>query len=203
MLVSVNGIMGKKIRMSRIYTEEKIWIPVTLVWVPKAKVIEKTGNTISLGYDQCRSKIINKPQRVIFDKLGDDYFRHRKNFTLIDGDLNVGDYVTGSNFFSDMQNICVTGTTAGKGFSGVMAAHGFAGLRATHGTSLKHRSGGSTGCRTHPGKVFKGKKMAKNMGNRTEHKHSTVIKWHPEQEIAILYGSIPGKCGWVKLWQRV
>lgn len=206
MLIAINGIMGKKIKMSRIYTENKTWVPVTLVWVPRAKIVEKNKNIVSIAYDECRAKLINKPQKVMFEKLeGNDYFRHRKNFTIVEGegDIAIGDYITGSNFFTDMQTIYVTGKTIGKGFSGVIKAHGFAGLPASHGTTLKHRSGGSTGSRTHPGKVFKGKKMPKNLGNATEHKQSTVIKWHPEQEIAILYGSIPGKCGWVKLWQRV
>jgi len=198
MAMSKIALIGKKLGMTTLFDGEKI-VPVTLVKVVPNVVIEtrQYGNKNGLvlcGNNEILNKHLNKPQRDDLSKKNIKAHRDVKEFE-VGTDINIapntemaiGDYLEGAL-------VDVRGKTIGKGFQGAMKRYGFGGLPASHGVSLTHRSLGSTGNRTLPGRVFKGKKMAGHMGNKNICvQNMLVYKVDNDTNIIAIKGSIPGK----------
>ncbi len=193
------GILGRKLGMTRIFGDDGSIIPVTVIEagpcpVTQVKTAEKDGyNAMQIGFDQIPERKVNKPEKGHLDKAGRGYYRVLKEIRL-DGPsaFEQGMDVT-VDIFAPGETVKVTGTSIGKGFAGVMKRWNFAGLKKTHGTEKAHRSGGSIGNNTEPGKVMKGKKMAGHMGARTVTVPGIqIVDVRPEMNLILVKGQVPG-----------
>ena len=193
------GLLGKKIGMTREFYKSGQSVPVTVVKMEKARVIqvidqEKRGyKAVQLGFGKIKNSKLTKSMKGFFTKKNTEPKKKLQEFRV----ENIENYKEGNEFgieiFKDIKFVDVKSKTIGKGFVGVMKRHNFSGLRATHGVSVSHRSHGSTGQRQDPGKVFKGKKMAGHMGNKLSTiQNIEIIKSDIENELLYLKGSIPG-----------
>ena len=193
------ALIGKKIGMTREFYKTGQLVPVTVLKMEKARVIqiinqEKRGyNAIQLGYGKIKNSKLTKAMKGYFAKKNTEAKKKLKEFKVLD----VSKYKEGNEFgleiFKDVKYVDTRSKTIGKGFAGAMKRHNFGGLRATHGVSISHRSHGSTGQRQDPGKVFKGKKMAGHMGDKLRTMQNIeIIKTDIENELLYLKGSIPG-----------
>ena len=193
------ALIGKKIGMTREFYKTGQSIPVTVLKLEKARVIQvieeaKRGyKAVQVGFGNIKTSKISKAMKGYFSKKNTEPKKKLKEFKVD----NTENYKEGNEFgleiFKDIKFVDVKSTTIGKGFAGVMKRHNFAGLRATHGVSVSHRSHGSTGQRQDPGKVFKGKKMAGHMGNKVRTMQNLeIIKSDLENDLLYLKGSIPG-----------
>ena len=193
------ALIGKKIGMTREFYKTGQLVPVTVLKMEKARVIqiidkEKRGyNAVQLGYGKIKNSKLTKAMKGYFAKKNTEAKKKLKEFKVLD----VSKYKEGNEFgleiFRDVKYVDTRSKTIGKGFAGAMKRHNFGGLRATHGVSISHRSHGSTGQRQDPGKVFKGKKMAGHMGDKLRTMQNIeIIKTDLENELLYLKGSIPG-----------
>jgi len=193
------ALIGKKIGMTREFYGTGQLVPVTVLKMEKARVIqvieqEKRGyKAIQLGYGKVKSSKLTKSMKGFYAKKNTEAKKKLKEFRVLD----TNNYKEGNEFgleiFKDVKFVDTRSKTIGKGFAGAMKRHNFGGLRATHGVSISHRSHGSTGQRQDPGKVFKGKKMAGHMGDKLRTMQNIeVIKTDLENELLYLKGSIPG-----------
>ena len=193
------ALIGKKIGMTREFYKTGQVVPVTILKMEKARVIqvideEKRGyKAIQLGYGKIKSSKLTKAMKGFFSKRNTEPKRKLKEYRV----LNTDNFKEGNEFgleiFKDIKFVDTRSKTIGKGFAGAMKRHNFGGLRATHGVSISHRSHGSTGQRQDPGKVFKGKKMAGHMGDKLRTMQNIeIIKTDIENELLYLKGSIPG-----------
>ncbi len=193
------ALIGKKIGMTREFYKTGQLVPVTVLKMEKARVIqvieqEKRGyKAVQLGYGKIKSSKLTKSQKGYFVKRNTEAKKKLKEYRV----LNTENYKEGNEFgleiFKDIKFVDTRSKTIGKGFAGAMKRHNFGGLRATHGVSISHRSHGSTGQRQDPGKVFKGKKMAGHMGDKLRTMQNIeIIKTDLENELLYLKGSIPG-----------
>jgi large subunit ribosomal protein L3 len=193
------ALIGKKIGMTREFYKTGQLVPVTVLKMEKARVIqiidkEKRGySAVQLGYGKIKNSKLTKGMKGYFAKKNTEAKKKLKEFRI----ENIDDYKEGNEFgleiFKDIKFVDTRSKTIGKGFAGAMKRHNFGGLRATHGVSVSHRSHGSTGQRQDPGKVFKGKKMAGHMGDKLRTMlNIEIIKNDIENELLYLKGSIPG-----------
>jgi len=193
------ALIGKKIGMTREFYKTGQSVPVTVLKVEKARVIqvidsEKRGyKAVQLGYGKIKNSKLSKAMKGYFAKKNTEAKKRLKEFRV----ENVENFKEGNEFgleiFKDIKFVDTKSKTIGKGFAGAMKRHNFSGLRATHGVSISHRSHGSTGQRQDPGKVFKGKKMAGHMGDKLRTMQNIeIIKTDLENELLYLKGSIPG-----------
>ncbi len=193
------ALIGKKIGMTREFYKTGQLVPVTVLKMEKARVIqiinqEQRGyNAIQLGYGKIKNSKLTKAMKGYFAKKNTEAKKKLKEFKVSD----LSKYKEGNEFgleiFKDVKYVDTRSKTIGKGFAGAMKRHNFGGLRATHGVSISHRSHGSTGQRQDPGKVFKGKKMAGHMGDKLRTMQNIeIIKTDIENELLYLKGSIPG-----------
>ena len=193
------GLIGKKLGMTREFYKSGQLVPVTVLKMEKARVIqvideEKRGyKAIQLGYGKIKNSKINKPMKGYFSKKNTEPKKKLKEYRV----KNTENYKEGNEFgleiFKDIKFVDTSSKTIGKGFAGAMKRHNFGGLRATHGVSISHRSHGSTGQRQDPGKVFKGKKMAGHMGDKLRTMQNIeIVKTDLDNELLYLKGSIPG-----------
>lgn len=194
----MSGILAKKIGMTQIFENGK-FIPVTVVeagpnFVLQKKTVENDGYTaLQLGFDEKKEKNTTKPVMGIFKKAGVNPQRFVKELRVD----SVEGYELGQEIKVDVlagvEFVDITGTSKGKGTSGVMKRHGFGGNRASHGVSRNHRLGGSIGMSTWPGKVLKGKRMAGQYGNETVTvQNLKVVKVDAENNLLLIKGAVPG-----------
>ena len=192
------GLITTKVGMTQIFTKEGNTIPVTLLKVDRNVVIETKdqGSYKAVHVAYGSSKNIKKPQAGLAKKVGIDSFRHSKEFRVTEGFLiNSGTELKADHFHVG-QLIDVSSISIGKGFAGVMKKYGFRGLEASHGVSASHRSGGSTGQRQDPGKVFKGKKMCGHMGaKRITTQNLEIVDVDLDLSIIAIKGAVPGHRG--------
>lgn len=195
-----SGLLGKKLGMTRILTDDGHQYAVTILKIePHSvvahKTIDKHGyNAVVVGTVEVDEKKLTKPMQGYFKKLGSKYFKKLREFRVeSDQMLEVGS-TYGADIFASGQTVDITGTSIGKGYAGAMKRHNFGGLRATHGVSISHRSLGSVGNREDPGKVFKGKKMAGHMGCETVTVQNLVVQG-VEGDLLLIRGGIPGPKG--------
>ena len=193
------GLIGKKIGMSREFYKTGQSIPVTVVKLEKARVIqvieqEKRGyKAVQVGFGSIKTSKISKPLKGYFTKKNTEPKNKLKEFRVTDTEKYKEGNEFGLEIFKDIKFVDVRSKTIGKGFAGVMKRHNFSGLKATHGVSVSHRAHGSTGQRQDPGKVFKGKKMAGHMGDKYRTiQNLEIIKSDLENNLLYLKGSIPG-----------
>ena len=193
------ALLGKKIGMTREFYKTGQLVPVTVLKMEKARVIqvidkEKRGyKAIQLGYGKIKNSKLTKSMKGYFAKKNTEAKKTLKEFRV----ENIDNFKEGNEFgleiFKDIKFVDTKSKTIGKGFAGAMKRHNFGGLRASHGVSISHRSHGSTGQRQDPGKVFKGKKMAGHMGDKLRTMQNIeIIKTDLENELLYLKGSIPG-----------
>lgn len=195
------NLAAKKIGMSHIYKEDGALVPLTLIKLYDNCVIDtlvnedKAFNNILIGYDKVDNvKKVKKPVAGVFSKKG--FPIHKKIYGCRVNksvDYKAGEPIDITNIIKEGDKVNVTATSVGKGFAGVMKRHNFKGLEATHGVSISHRSHGSTGQCQDPGKVFKGKKMAGHMGNKTVTvKNLEIVVLDKENNTVAIKGAVPG-----------
>lgn len=194
----MSGILAKKIGMTQIFEDGK-FIPVTVVeagsnYVLQKKTVENDGYTaLQLGFDEKKEKNTTKPVMGIFKKAGVNPQRFVKELRVdsVEG-FELGQEIK-ADVLADVAYVDITGTSKGKGTSGVMKRHGFGGNRASHGVSRNHRLGGSIGMSSWPGKVLKGKRMAGQYGNVTVTvQNLKVVKVDAENNLVLIKGAVPG-----------
>jgi large subunit ribosomal protein L3 len=199
------GLIAQKLGMSRVFTDEGNHVAVTVLRVDNCQVVaqrteEKDGYTaLQLGVGAAKVKNVTKPQRGHFAAAKVEPKAKVAEFRVTEDALvPVGAEITVAHFVIG-QYVDVTGTSIGKGFAGGMKRHNFSGLRASHGVSVSHRSLGSTGQRQDPGKTFKNKKMAGQMGNeRVTTQSLEVVRTDAERGLILIKGAVPGaEKGWV------
>lgn len=202
------GIVGKKIGMSRVFTEDGQSVPVTILHVEpnritQLKTADKDGyDAIQVTTGARRANRVSAAAKGHYRKAGSEPGRGLWELR-VEGPIDeantdehqVGKTLTVSGFEAG-QKVDVSGVSIGKGFAGVMKRHGFRGGRATHGNSKAHRKAGSIGQNQDPGRVFRGKKMAGHMGdaNRTQ-QNLQVVRVDEEKNLMLIAGSIPGPKG--------
>ncbi len=193
------ALIGKKIGMTREFYKTGQLVPVTVLKMEKARVIqvidkEKRGyNAVQLGFGKIKNSKISRPLKGYYAKKNTEAKKKLKEFKVLDTSKYKEGNEFGLEIFNDVKFVDTKSKTIGKGFAGAMKRHNFGGLRASHGVSISHRSHGSTGQRQDPGKVFKGKKMAGHMGDKLRTMQNIeIIKTDLENELLYLKGSIPG-----------
>jgi len=206
-----SGVIVQKKGMTRVFNDKGAHVPVTVLHLDKCQVVdqktdEKNGYTaLQLGAGQAKVKRTNKAMRGHFGKAKVEPKRKLAEFRVsADNLIDVGAEMTADHFVAG-QHVDVTGISIGKGFAGAMKRHNFGGLRASHGVSISHRSHGSTGQCQDPGKVFKGKKMAGQMGNVRVTTHNLeVVRTDVDRGLILVKGAVPGSAGgWVLLRDAV
>ena len=193
------ALIGKKIGMTREFYKTGRLVPVTVIKMEKARVIniieeDKRGyKAVQLGFGKIKNSKLTKAMKGFYAKKNTEPKKKLKEFRISDTSAFKEGNELGLEIFNEVKFVDTTSKTIGKGFAGAMKRHNFGGLRATHGVSVSHRSHGSTGQRQDPGKVFKGKKMAGHMGDKLRTMQNIeIIKADLENELLYLKGSIPG-----------
>ena len=198
------GIVGRKIGMSRVFTDDGASQPVTVIEaqpnrVTQIKTIDSDGySAVQVTNGARKASHVSKPQAGHFAKANVEAGRGLWEFRLTDGES--GELETGSeikvDIFASGQKVDVTGTSIGKGYAGVVKRYNFRTQDATHGNSLAHRAPGSIGQNQTPGRVFKGKKMAGHMGNvRRTAQNLEVVRVDEERALLLVKGAVPGAKG--------
>ena len=203
------ALIGKKIGMTREFYKTGRLVPVTVIKMEKARVInvieeEKRGyKAVQLGFGKIKNSKLTKAMKGFYAKKNTEAKKKLKEFRVKDTSTYKEGNEFGLEIFNEVKFVDTTSKTIGKGFAGAMKRHNFGGLRATHGVSVSHRSHGSTGQRQDPGKVFKGKKMAGHMGDKLRTMlNLEIIKSDLENNLLYLKGSIPGSKNSTVLLER-
>ena len=193
------ALIGKKLGMSREFYKTGQSVPVTVVKMEKGRVIqvineEKRGyKAVQIGFGKIKNSKLTKSMKGYFANKNTEPKKILKEFRVASlENLKEGNEF-GVEIFKDIKFVDIKSRTIGKGFAGVMKRYNFSGLGASHGVSISHRSGGSTGQRQDPGKVFKNKKMPGHMGDKLRTMQNIeIIKSDLENDLLYLKGSIPG-----------
>ena len=193
------GLIGRKLGMTREFFKTGQSVPVTVVKMEKARVIqiidqEKRGyKAVQLGFGKIKSSKLTKSMKVFFTKKNTEPKKKLQEFRVKNTENYKEGNEIGIEIFNNVKFVDIKSRTIGKGFAGVIKRHNFSGLGASHGVSISHRSGGSTGQNQDPGKVFKNKKMPGHMGDKLRTiQNIEIIKSDPENDLLYLKGSIPG-----------
>lgn len=196
----MKGILGKKLGMTQIFTEEGLVIPVTVVEagpivVTQIKTVEKDGyNAVQIGFEDAKEKSLNKPQKGHL-AAANVLKKHLKEFRVdaVEG-YTVGQEIK-ADLFAAGEKIDVSGTSKGKGFQGPIKRHGQSRGPESHG-SRYHRRPGSMGACSFPGRVFKNKKLAGHMGSvKVTVQNLEVVKVDADKNLILVKGAIPGPKG--------
>ena len=199
------GLIAQKLGMTRVFNDSGEHVPVTVLKVEDCRVVavrteDRDGYVaLQLGVGSAKVKNVSRAARGHFAKARVEPRRKLAEFRVSPEALvDVGAEISVAHFLAG-QYVDVSGTSIGKGFAGVIKRHGFSGQRATHGVSLSHRAAGSTGQCQDPGKVFKGKKMAGQMGNAgVTTQNLQVVSTDTGRGLILIKGAVPGaKGGWV------
>jgi len=198
----MSGIIGKKVGMTSIFDESGKNIPCTVIEagpcvVTQVRSVEKDGyDAVQLGYGERKDKHTSGPLKGHFQKAGTTPKRRLVEFKTFEDQKNLGDTVS-VDIFEIGDYVDVVGTSKGKGFQGVVKRHGFGGVgMQTHGQHNRLRAPGSMGASSWPSRVFKGMRMAGQMGNeRVKIQNLQVVKIYTEQNLLVVKGSIPGAKG--------
>ena len=198
------GLVGRKIGMTRVFTDDGRAVPVTVLDVANNRVTQiKTPETdgyaaVQVTYGKRRASRVTKPQAGHLAKAGVEAGTMLREFPVTAeelGELKAGDVVSVERF-SVGQLVDVTGTTKGRGFSGVIRRHNFSSNRASHGNSVSHNKPGSISMAQDPGRVFPGKRMPGHYGHVTRTVQTlTVVRVDKERGLLLVKGSVPGMDG--------
>ncbi len=199
-MADVKGILGEKLGMTQVFTDDGRAVPVTVIKAGPCRVVQvKTTETdgygaIQLGFAERRAA--NKPTAGHFAKAGVEPMRHLVELRTDDASSYEPGQELRADVFQPGDLTDVIGVSRGKGFAGVMKRHGFAGLRASHGTERKHRSPGAIGACATPSRVFRGTRMAGHMGHeRVTVLNLEVVEVDRERNLLLVKGAIPGPVG--------
>lgn len=199
------GLVGRKCGMTRVFTEDGVSIPVTVIEVlpnrvTQIKTLENDGyHAIQITTGIRKKSRVTRPQAGHYAKAGVEPGRGLWEFR-IDSHDKLDGIVLGSELkvdrFTVDQMVDVTGTSKGKGFAGTVKRHHFSMQDATHGNSLSHRAPGSIGQRQSPGKVFKGKKMSGHLGDKQRTVQlQKVVRLDVDRNLILIRGAVPGAPG--------
>ena len=196
------GLLGKKIGMTSVFGADGKNVPCTVIEVgpcvvTQIKSVEKDGyEAVQLGFEDAKEKNTTAAMMGHFKKAGVTAKRHLAEFKDFDGSLNLGDVLT-VELFNDATFVDVIGVSKGHGYQGVVKRHGFGGVgQQTHGQHNRGRKPGSIGACSYPAKVFKGMRMAGQMGgDQVTTQNLQVLKVIPEHNLLLIKGSIPGYKG--------
>ena len=203
------GLLGKKIGMTSVFSADGKNVPCTVIEVgpcvvTQIKTLEKDGyEAVQVGFQEAKEKHTTRPLQGHFKKAGVAPHRHLAEFKSFETMPSLGDTLT-VDLFQEGGFVDVVGTSKGKGFQGVVKRHGFGGVgQKTHGQHNRLRAPGSIGACSYPAKVFKGLRMAGQMGNeRVTVQNLQVIKVLPEHNLLMIKGSIPGPKGSIVLVEK-
>ena len=203
------GLIGKKIGMTSVFSADGRNVPCTVIEVgpcvvTQVKTVETDGYAaLQLGFEDKNEKHTTKAEQGHFKKAGTTFKRHLAEFKGFDGDYKLGDEITVA-LFEGAEFVDVIGTSKGKGFQGVVKRHGFGGVgQTTHGQHNRLRAPGSIGACSYPAQVFKGLRMAGQMGNeRVTVQNLKVVKVIPEHNVLMIKGSVPGAKGSIVLIEK-
>jgi len=204
----VNGLLGRKLGMTRVFTEDGRWIEVTLLEAGPCTVIQRKTtdtdgyNAVQVGFGETKETRLTKPLKGHFAKAGVSAKRVLREFRVDDAsDLKAGDEI-GTDIFQVGDRVDVSGTSKGKGFQGVIKRHGMGGGPGGHGSHF-HRAPGSVGQSADPAKVYKGKRLPGRMGNaRVTTQNLEVVTVDPEKNLIAVRGSVPGANGGLVVLKR-
>ena len=197
------GIVGRKCGMTRVFTEDGVSIPVTVIeatpnHITQVKSLETDGySAVQVTTGSKKTSRVSKAQAGEFDKAGVEAGRGLWEFRADGSDeaFEVGSALTVERF-QEGQKIDVTGTSKGKGFQGGVKRWNFSMQDATHGNSISHRSNGSIGQNQTPGRVFKGTKMSGQMGNaQVTTQNLEIVRIDAERNLLLIKGAVPGAPG--------
>ncbi|MFB6435007.1 MAG: 50S ribosomal protein L3 [Candidatus Malihini olakiniferum] len=198
------GLVGKKVGMTRIFTEDGVSIPVSIIEIKENRVtqVKDLGSdgyqAIQVTTGAKKANRVTKPEAGHFAKAGVEAGYVLREFRLSESDgegFSVGQSIN-VNIFANVKKVDITGTSKGKGFTGTVKRWNFRTQDASHGNSLSHRVPGSIGQNQTPGKVFKGKKMAGQLGNeRVTVQNLDVVCVDAERNLLLVKGAVPGTIG--------
>lgn len=198
------GLLATKVGMTQLFLEDGVCVPVTVLHIKDNIVVQKRTaevdgyDAVQVAYGDIREKNLNKPKKGLFVKKNLEPKRHLREFRLNSNLLAKFEEGQSASlsWLNEVGSLDVSGISKGKGFAGVIKRHNFGGFPATHGTHESFRGGGSIGQCEIPGRVFRGKKMAGQMGNeRVTVKNVRIIRFIEEDRILCLRGGIPGGKG--------
>ncbi len=197
----MKGIIGKKLGMTSVYDESGVAVPVTVIEAGPCVVVQQKNNekegysAIQLGYEDQKEQRLNKPKNGHFKKAGVSAKRILREIRVDEStEVAIGDVIS-AGVFEEVKFVDIVATGKGRGFQGVVKRYNFAGGRASHGGGWIRRTG-SIGMCEFPGRVFKGKKMPGQMGDkRVTTQNLKVIQVRPEENLILVKGSVPGANG--------
>jgi large subunit ribosomal protein L3 len=195
-------ILGKKVGMTQVFTEDGLSVPVTVieagpVTVVQTKTVETDGYTaVQIGYEDVKEKALNKPERGVYSKQKISPKRYLREFRVSDiGSFEIGQEIKVADVFKEGDTVDVTGVSKGKGFAGAIKRHGYSRGRETHGSHYHRGVGALSGC-ADPGKVFKGRKLPGHMGvDRVTVQNLNVVKVDSDRNLLLVKGAVPGARG--------
>jgi large subunit ribosomal protein L3 len=207
---NTNGILGRKVGMTRVYNELGRSISVTVIEAGPCKVLQKKTvgkegyNAIQVGFLEKKESRLNKPEAGHFKRSGGTGYYHVREFRVTEPEIyEIGQDITLAEVVKIGDQVDITGKTKGRGFQGVMKRHGFGGGKASHGSGFQ-RAPGSIGCSAYPGRVVKGKKLPGHMGtDKKTVKNLTVVDVREDENILLVQGAVPGaKNGLVSIYTK-
>ena len=198
------GLVGRKVGMTRIFAEDGVSIPVTVLDVSNNRVAQvKTPETdgysaVQVAFGERRASRVSKPLAGHMAKAGAEAGSVLKEFPVTQEELSTlkpGDQIA-VTLFAEGQKVDVTGVSIGKGFAGGIKRHNFSSQRASHGNSVSHNAPGSIGMAQDPGRVFPGKRMAGHLGAvQTTTQALTVVRVDVDRQLLLIKGAVPGSKG--------
>ena len=196
----MNGLIGRKVGMTQIFTEDGNLVPVTAIEAGPCVVVQKKEKAkdgyeaLQLGFGPKKSQRVNKPEQGHMSKAGKGAFSVLNEFRSEEvASFEVGQEIKLSDLFKAGDHVDVTGTSKGRGFAGVIKRWGFGGFPGSHGTHEYFRHGGAIGNRSYPGRVFRGKKMAGQLGNeQVSVQNIEVVQIREDSNLLLVKGAIPG-----------
>ena len=198
------GLVGRKVGMTRLFTDDGVTVPVTVLDVSNNRVTQiKTPETdgytaVQVAFGKRRASRVTKPEAGHLAKAGVEAGHVLKEFVISAeelANLKAGDQIAVS-IFAVGQKVDVTGTTQGKGFAGGIKRHNFSSQRASHGNSVSHNAPGSIGMAQDPGRVFPGKRMAGHLGAvKSTTLNLEVVRVDVERQLLLIKGAVPGSKG--------
>ncbi|MBI2986894.1 MAG: 50S ribosomal protein L3 [Deltaproteobacteria bacterium] len=206
----MTGLIGKKIGMTQVFGADGSVLPVTVIQTGPCVVVQKKEkakdgySALQLGFGSKKNQRVNKPEQGHMVKAGKGAFQVLREFRSEDvAPYEVGQEIKLSDLFKVGDRVDVSGTSKGRGFTGVIKRWGFAGFPASHGTHEYFRHGGSIGNRSYPGRVFKGKRMAGHWGDeRISVQNLEVVGVRAEENLLLVKGAVPGAKRGVLLIRR-
>jgi large subunit ribosomal protein L3 len=194
----ISGMLGRKLGMMQVFSDKGEVIPVTVIAagpcvVTQVRTVERDGYAaVQIGYEQVEPRKLTRPQQGHL-KAANAMLRYLREFPADNPQEHTPGEVINVELFKPGQKIDISGTSKGRGFTGVVKRWGFHGGPKTHGQSDRHRAAGSIGAGTTPGRVWKGQKMAGRMGGkRVTIQNLEVVEVLPEKNLILVKGSVPG-----------